>query len=567
MFSGRPLSLHEARLPQVSREMMQTGDWLIPQSGGRPWLERPPFPHWCTVAVSFLFRQHADQVWVVRLPAALAGCVTVLLSAWMAARLFGRWTGICSGLVLATAFEFYTYSCLAEDDIFLAALVAAVMALFVGLEFPGGTNRDERTGFFGSRPWAMAALFVMLGLTNLAKGPLVGAAVVIATIGAFLLPMRDWPRLRRYIWLWGWLLFLAVSAAWPLAVYHQFHAEALDNWKFDYKGTSEFDNPFWYYPVQLLGALAPWTPAVFLGLWQTASKSKRSSASPERFLWCWAILPILVLSIPHRKHHHYLVPSLAPWAILASLGLRDVARSMFDGPLWSRKPLFGFIVFGLPGAAAIILFHTVKFDSKTSDSLLMSVFLAVGWLFCVVTFYLGLLRQNGRIVMGTFVTGLALAYCWGHRFIPDRATQEDTFFLQRVEAEVPRDGLLFINSDLHGELDFFREGFYLRKDARLLHNLTFLRDEKITAASAYVLTREWDEPKLASLGRIEIVDQSTKSRPSQHAKNLKTSKERFTLYRLTFDPHLARYPAPTHISTMQAMGRLKGPYCGPELPE
>ena len=226
MFSGRPLSLHEARLPEVSREMLRNGDWLIPQSGGRPWLERPPLPHWITVAVSAVLGQHCDSVWVVRLPAALAGLVTVLLTAWIAGRLFGRWVGLCSGLVLATCYEFYAYSCLAEDDIFLAALVAAAIALFVKMEFTGGMGvspvllpADKPCSFFGSRPWPILTFFALLGLTNFVKGPLVGAAVVIAPVGAFLLWPSDWSRLRKYCWLWGGLIFAALTLAWPTVVY------------------------------------------------------------------------------------------------------------------------------------------------------------------------------------------------------------------------------------------------------------------------------------------------------------------------------------------------------------
>ena len=74
-----------------------------------------------------------------------------------------------------------------------------------------------------------------------------------------------------------------------------------------------------------------------------------------QFLWCWAIIPIFVLSLPHRKHHHYLVPSLAPWAILAALGMRPIAQHMFKGIEWSRRPMFGFRLLGLPGAAIIAI--------------------------------------------------------------------------------------------------------------------------------------------------------------------------------------------------------------------
>ena len=555
MFDGRPLSLHEARLPQVSREMMQNGDWLIPRSGGRPWLERPPLPHWCEAIVSFALGQHADKVWVVRLPAVLAGSITALLCAWMAARLFGRSTGLWSGLILATSLEFWTYSGLAEDDIFLAAIVAAAMALFVSLEFPRNPLNRSRTSFFGSRPWQVLGLFAMLGLTNFAKGPLVGAAVVIAPVAVFLLATRDRNRISRYLWLWGWLVFLAITLAWPAVVYHQFKTEAIDNWKFDYHGTSQYDEPFWYYPVQVLAALAPWTPAIFFGLWQTARLAKAQPASTARFLWCWAILPILVLSIPHRKHHHYLVPSLAPWAILAALGFRDITRSMFTGPLWSRRPTFGLATFGLIGVVAIVIVHwKVPLLRNLPHPAALAAVLSVVWIGCVAAFYHGLETQNPHRVMRAIVAGLAVAFCWGHAVIPDRATQDDTLLLQRAEAAVPRDALLFIDSDLHGELDFFREGFYLRPEARLLHNLSFLRDDKIKSPQVYVLTREWKARELAQLGQVDIVDQSSRSRPSDHAKKARLSHDKFMLYRLTFDPDLQRYPAPTHISTMQAMG-------------
>ena len=562
MFSGRPLSLHEGRLPEVSREMMRNGNWLIPMSGGRPWLERPPLPHWMTIATSAVLGQHCDSVWVVRLPAAIAGVVAVLCTAWIAGRLSGRGIGLLSGLILATSYEFYEYSCLAEDDIYLAAIVTAAVALFVRMEFPGDTGippSEKHPHFFGARHWPLSAFFALLGLTNFAKGPLVGAAVVIAPLGAFLLLPLDFSRIRKYVWLWGWLAFAALTIAWPWAVYSKYTIEAIDNWKFDYTGTSEYDQPFWYYPIQLLGALAPWTPAVFVGLRQTAVCAFRDRTSAERFLWCWAIFPILVLSLPHRKHHHYLVPSLAPWAILCAIGLRTVARSMFAGTPWSRTPRFGLLFFGLPGAVAILLFH-----SKIPGPLPVTIFLAFGWLVCVGIFYMGLFRQDGRWVMGAVVIGLAVGFSWGQTFIPEQTTQ-DTIFLQRVESTVPRESPLFINSDLHGELDFFRTAFYLRGDARLLHNLTFLRDEKITAPAVYVVTREWDEPELAALGKVEIVLQSIKSRPSGRARKAKLAHERFTLYRLTFSPDLMRYPAPEHISTMQAMGRKPGPYCGPAL--
>jgi hypothetical protein len=159
-----------------------------------------------------------------------------------------------------------------------------------------------------------------------------------------------------------------------------------------------------------------------------------------RFVWCWAIAPLIVLSIPHGKHHHYLVPFLAPWAILAAFGLIEIGR----------------------------------------------------WL-----------RAGGK-TLAVVMTLLLAGYCLGSTFLAARTdhTIDDTAFLRRAAGEEEKNIPLFINAKLGdvGNLDFFRIQFYSRADAKLLHNLSYLRDQNITAARVYVITRARDEAKTAAIG-------------------------------------------------------------------
>jgi len=157
MVGGRPLTMHEAIVPQSAREMLADGDWIIPKGGGRPWLERPPLPQWITAAVAWAAGR-ADREWVVRLPPALMGTGAALVVAWMAAGWFGRTVGLLSGFVLATMFEFTSYAWLAEPDIFLCTLVVLALALFARLEFfrPAAVA-GEGAGFLGARPWPLVA--------------------------------------------------------------------------------------------------------------------------------------------------------------------------------------------------------------------------------------------------------------------------------------------------------------------------------------------------------------------------------------------------------------------------
>src|SRR5262249_26941363 len=152
-------------------------DWLIPTSGGRPWLHRPPLPHWVILGIASLAGR-CDSEWVVRLAPTLAGTVTVLLLAWMAQLWYGRWTGLLSGLILASSFQFTRYAWLAEEDMILCAVVTATLALFVKAESvvrspwsvgegavpvpdhgPRTTDHGLLRGFLGWRSWTLFGFF------------------------------------------------------------------------------------------------------------------------------------------------------------------------------------------------------------------------------------------------------------------------------------------------------------------------------------------------------------------------------------------------------------------------
>jgi 4-amino-4-deoxy-L-arabinose transferase-like glycosyltransferase len=506
LIGGRPLTVHEARIPQSAREMLVRGDWLVPTFGGRPWLERPPLPHWLSMAVAGITNR-SDRIWVYRLTPALLGTFIVMTVAWMAASQYGRTIGLLSGLILATMVEFAKYARLAEEDIFLCAIVTGAMAVFAKLEiFSNAAERRQHLA--GRRDSLVLVFFLLLGLTNLVKGPLFGTVMALSPAGVFLILAGSRERLRRYAWPWGWTLWLVFLMAWPAALSWRYQ-DAPAAWAADVIDrvtgkANTFAEPVWYYGPALLWMTFPWTLAAIAGVGLTAREVLRANQSFERFLWCWALVPPVVFSIPSVKHHHHLLHCLAPWAILAALGLK---------PLWETF---------------------------------------ASWLgrCCRPR-----MQVNAKLALGAFVAGAAGVHCFAHSLFPP-GTIKDTKLVHLCRALVPSDSPLFVNLQL-GSLDGFHLLFSLDATARPLHNLTFLLDEQIKHPTVHVITRHRDEAHLARYGLAEVLAQSAFS-------NAEASPEdRLTCFRLHYREGLVRYPAPQRISAMQALGRVPGPYLGP----
>src|SRR5262249_52462826 len=67
----------ETRWASGAREMLATGDWVVPRQQGRVFPERPPMTMWTMAAVGW-FRGDVDAI-AIRLPSVIAVVLTSLL--------------------------------------------------------------------------------------------------------------------------------------------------------------------------------------------------------------------------------------------------------------------------------------------------------------------------------------------------------------------------------------------------------------------------------------------------------------------------------------------------------
>jgi 4-amino-4-deoxy-L-arabinose transferase-like glycosyltransferase len=551
------MGAHETVHCVNAREMIESGDLIIPTYGGRVWLERPPLPFWITGGLAALTGR-LDEDWPYRLGSMAMGLATVVLIAGAAANWFGRSVGLLTGLILPTIREFFIYATGSEADIFLAAVVASSLTLFGRAEVSRPIQAYERN-FLGSRPWEVLAFFAVSGLLNLTKGLFFGTLLVGATAAAYLVVCRDWARCRRYLWLWGWLAYLAVSLPWPLLAWMRVPS-VVELWDSDYLGRwnrTYMREAWWYYFAHLPWAIFPWTIPALAALWPRRTTTESRTDDREQRAWtlivCWAVAQLLWLSIPNGKHHHYLLSSMPAWAVLSAFGVLRLRPRFLGVKRHWRNPIVVALLVGLPLDAAVLL-ASRKFAVPPA----VLAMLLVGWPLAIGALWWAATRPWPRLSIGVSAGTLLACYAatsvfWDH-CIHRPKYAGDVAFLERIDREVPKATTLFQTPD-DGPLGASWWLHYLHGRPRLLQNLTFLRDTGIQEPEVYVIGRAGDEPVLSSFGRATVAFQS--SAPRWDALPAK----RWTLYRLQFHQNLTRLEAPP-ISALQATGRAPGPFLG-----
>jgi 4-amino-4-deoxy-L-arabinose transferase-like glycosyltransferase len=322
----------EGRYAEIAREMLASGDWLVPRLNLVPYLEKPPLVYWLT---ALSFRVFGLTEWAARLPAALSALGGVLLAFGLGRQVWGAGPGFWGGLVLATSLGFVGLGRLLTLDMTLTFF----LNLGVGLGFLAYVqNRRELLG------WA----YFSLALGALAKGPV--APVLAGLIwGVFIL----WDGRRRLtFWLHpaGMAWFAVLTIPWFLFM-SLTHPEFARFFFWEHHvgrfATSPIHaRPVYFYLPVLAAFLLPWT---FLLPW-ALGQVRPWTETTGRFLIIWAGMVLVFFSCSRGKLPPYVLPALLPLALL-------LGRALAAGG-WTRglkAGLWTWLVVGL-GLGGLYLF-------------------------------------------------------------------------------------------------------------------------------------------------------------------------------------------------------------------
>ena len=113
----------EPRYAQVAREMVRSGQWVVPHLDAQVYDQKPPLFFWLIGGFGIVIG--AVNEWAARLPSAVSSTLVLLFTYLFGARLFGRRAGLLAGLVLATSALFVIMARKASISAWLVALAKA----------------------------------------------------------------------------------------------------------------------------------------------------------------------------------------------------------------------------------------------------------------------------------------------------------------------------------------------------------------------------------------------------------------------------------------------------------
>lgn len=319
----------ETRYAEVAREMLVSGEYLIPQRDFRPHLTKPPLTYWALAASMKILGQNE---WAVRLPNALAFALTAFVVGLIGEALWGR-RGLWAGVIYATSlFPFAAANIVTTDTLLVLWETAAAWAFVKGYL----SQRAER-----ARVW-FNLMWFFWGLGFLTKGPAI-FPMAAGLVVFWLLKRREYP---RHPWpLEGVAIFLLVSLSWYIFVAGRISGslslilnEQIIGRLFSsvYHRNCVWYAPFYLYlPIILLGPF-PWA-----FMWPQALREMatglRSKSLPGLLLGLWFLVPLVVFSLAKSRLPLYVLPLFAPISLMfyfvisreAKKGL-SLARSLFS---------------------------------------------------------------------------------------------------------------------------------------------------------------------------------------------------------------------------------------------
>lgn len=391
----RVFALHEVLAASTSRNMHQSGNYVVPYESGRPRLRKPPLAYWIITASASLTGQ-VDE-FSARVPAAICSVLLAGLIGFWVAKWYGKQAGWLAAFVQVTCYYSLLWSRKTEVDMCLT--LVNVAALYLIANQPLG--QTWRQGFLR---WT--GIFSLMGISVLAKF-YYGPVLVFGIAGVYWILQGRWHDLKHAFNPLGWVLCLAPFGLWAWAITSQL-PNAWEVWKTETLGRALGEvgySPVWFYVADILWITIPWTPIWIMELKRSWQLAWRERDSQERFLWIWFLVPFVIVTIQPDKHTNYAMTFLPTLSMLAGRRLAELLTpERWLSFFWTQRQAWAITATNLTLGILATIFLLKRWPDYSITAFATGSLIAVGltstaWLFCWK-------RQRAGVLMS------AVCYAW-----------------------------------------------------------------------------------------------------------------------------------------------------------
>ena len=334
-------------LPAV--RMLETGNYVVPQVGGTPYLRKPPLVNWL-VAASFKAFGVRNE-WTARLPSALCVLTVAIAFITFARASLGARGSTIAALIWLTNFGMIEKGRLIEIEALYVSLFAIAFICWIS-----GWEQ-------GRSPWLTWILpWIFLGLGWLAKGP-THLFLFYAIVLAVLWRSRELRKIWNIPHLIGLIIMVSIFAAWAIPFAKTAGAAHVTHvWSRQFSGRlagEGFNFQSWALNIpRSLGYFLPWL--FFVPLLLNAKFSSERKIDIAGGLSWGIVIPLVIVELIPGSLPRYAMPLLAPaaWLLAETLTAENLTWPRWlAGRQFQRKDRVRTVAFVAIATCACILLY------------------------------------------------------------------------------------------------------------------------------------------------------------------------------------------------------------------
>jgi 4-amino-4-deoxy-L-arabinose transferase-like glycosyltransferase len=302
----------EGRYAEIPREMLATGQWVIPHLNALAYLEKPPLQYWMT---ALSFRLFGESEFAARLWIGVCGYLSVLIVFLLARRLWGERAAFRAAVLLIGSSLFTLLAHQITLDMSLTLFMLAALACFIQAQ----SVREDASR---NRHW-MLGCWIAMAAAVLTKG-LIGALVPAVTMIVYSIVQRDYTLYDRLNLRWGLPAFVLIVGPWFVLAARAnsaflnffFVREHLERYLTTVEQRVE---PWWFFIAVLAVGVLAWLPLAIrsiAGDWR--KRAPFGQFDPVRLLWIWAVFVVVFFSASDSKLVPYILPAVPALALLCA---------------------------------------------------------------------------------------------------------------------------------------------------------------------------------------------------------------------------------------------------------